>query len=289
MEIYIENEHFRASFASKGAELQYITGVDSGTEYLWSGDAEYWPKFSPVLFPIIGALKENTYHFEGEKYVLSRHGFARDMEFEVEKLSEHEVLFSLKHNNETLKNYPFEFELRLRYKIFGASLCCTYEVINPAEKELLFSIGGHPAFAAPLNKQGAYNDYFLQFNANDELTFHVIEDNLISNKTITLNLDDKRLHLKHELFYNDALVIKNLKSNSISLMNQKNYNGINFKFENFPYFGIWAAKDADFVCLEPWCGIADSVNHNQQLEDKEGIIRLPPYGEWQRTWEITCF
>ena len=84
MEIYIENEHLRASFNSKGAELQRITGVDSGTEYLWSGDDEYWPKFSPVLFPIIGALKENTYQFEGEKYVLPRHGFARDMDFEVE-------------------------------------------------------------------------------------------------------------------------------------------------------------------------------------------------------------
>ena len=168
-------------------------------------------------------------------------------------------------------------------------MCCTYEISNLALKELLFSIGGHPAFAAPLNKQGDYNDYFLQFNADDALTYHVIEDNLISNKTITLNLDNKRLYLKQELFYNDALVIKNLKSNSISLMNQKNYNGINFKFENFPYFGIWAAKDADFVCLEPWCGIADSVNHNQQLKDKEGIITLAPMGEWQRMWQVTCF
>ena len=289
MEIYIENEHLRASFNSKGAELQRITGVDSGTEYLWSGDADYWPKFSPVLFPIIGALKENTYQFEGEKYVLPRHGFARDMDFEVEKLSELEILFTLKSSTETLKVYPFEFKLGLRYKIFGASVCCTYEISNLARKELLFSIGGHPAFAAPLNKQGIYNDYFLQFNADDALTFHIIEDNLISNKTITLNLDDKRLYLKHELFYNDALVIKNLKSNSISVMNTKNYNGINFKFENFPYFGIWAAKDADFVCLEPWCGIADSVNHNQQLKDKEGIITLAPLGEWQRTWQVTCF
>ena len=289
MEIYIENEHLRASFASKGAELQRITGVDSGTEYLWSGDADYWPKFSPILFPIIGALKENTYQFEVEKYILPRHGFARDMDFEVEKLSELEILFTLKSSTETLKVYPFEFKLGLRYKIFGAKVCCTYEVINPADKELLFSIGGHPAFAAPLNKQGDYNDYFLQFNADDALTFHVIEDNLISNKTITLNLENKRLYLKHELFYNDALVIKSLKSNSISLMNTKTYNGINFKFENFPYFGIWAAKDADFVCLEPWCGIADSVNHNQQLRDKEGVITLSPHGQWQRMWQVTCF
>ncbi|MGF1922761.1 MAG: aldose 1-epimerase family protein [Bacteroidia bacterium] len=289
MEFYIENEHLRASFASKGAELQRITGVDSGTEYLWSGDAKYWPKFSPVLFPIIGALKENAYQYNGTTYSLSRHGFARDIEFEVHKISDHEIVFTLNSTVETLAIYPFEFILKLRYKIFATSVCCTYEVINPANEELLFSIGGHPAFAAPLNKQGVYEDYFLQFNADDELVFHEIEDNLISNKVLTLKLEDRKLFLKHQLFHNDALVFKNLKSTSISIMNTKNYNGVNFKFENFPYFGIWAAKDADFVCLEPWCGIADSVDHQQQLKDKEGIIALKPNEEWQRTWQVTCF
>lgn len=289
MEFYIENEHLRASFASKGAELQYITGVDSGTEYLWDGDAKYWPKFSPVLFPIVGALKDDTYQFEGQTYSLPRHGFARNMEFEVEKLSEQEILFTLTSSPETLKNYPFEFKLRLRYKMIKASVSCTYEVSNLANKELLFSIGGHPAFAAPLNKQGEYEDYFLKFNTDDELTYHEIEDNLISNDTATIKLKDKSLFLKHDLFYNDALVLKKLKSTSISLMNTKNYNGINFKFENFPYFGIWAAKDANFVCLEPWCGIADRVDHNHQLREKEGIITLAPKAEWQRTWEVTCF
>lgn len=289
MDIYIENEHLRASFSSKGAELQHITGVDSGTEYLWSGDAKNWAKFSPVLFPIIGALKENSYQFDGETYTLPRHGFARDLEFEVTKISEHEVLFTLAASPETLKVYPFNFKLALRYKMVRATISCTYEITNPADRELLFSIGGHPAFAAPLNKQGEYTDYFLAFDKDEELTYHEIESNLISNKTITLKLDERKLFLKHELFYNDALVIKNLKSNSISLMNTKNYNGINFKFQNFPYFGIWAAKDADFVCLEPWCGLADSIDHNQQLKDKEGIISLAPNSEWQRTWEVTCF
>jgi len=289
MEIYIENEHIKASFAAKGAELQRITGVDSGTEYLWNGDPDYWPKFSPVLFPIVGALKENSYEFDGKTYSLPRHGFARDMEFEVDKISELEILFTLKSTPETQKVYPFDFILGLRYKMSGASVCCTYEVSNPSDQELLFSIGGHPAFAAPLNKQGTYTDYFLQFNADEELTYHEIEDNLISNETVTLNLEDKKLYLKHDLFYKDALVFKNLKSTSISLMNTKTYNGINFKFENFPYFGIWAAKDANFICLEPWCGIADSVAHHQQLKDKEGIVVLAPKEKWQRTWQVTCF
>jgi galactose mutarotase-like enzyme len=289
MELYLENEHIRASFASKGAELQHITGIDSGTEYLWSGDPAYWGKFSPVLFPIIGALKENIYYYEGQAYTLPRHGFARDMEFEFEKISEHELLFTLVHTAETLKVYPFEFILKLRYKLVAATLSCTYELSNPGSNDLLFSIGAHPAFPAPLNKQGNYTDYFLEFNADEIITYHHIVDNLISPETSDLLLEDRKLYLKHELFYNDALVVKNLQSNSISLMNTKTYNGINFKFDNFPYFGIWAAKDADFVCLEPWCGIADATDHNQQLKDKEGIITLTPNGEWQRGWAVTCF
>lgn len=287
--IFLENEHMRASFAAKGAELQHVTGAHSGTEFLWSGDPNFWGKYSPVLFPIVGNLKNNSYEFDGVTYELPRHGFARDLEFECNHINSHELLFTLSHNSETLKVYPFEFKLGLRYKIFGASLCCTYEVTNPANTELLFSIGGHPAFAAPLNKQGDYEDYYLQFDQDEELTYHPIEDNLVSVQTSTIKLKDKKLPLKHELFYDDALVFKALKSDSISLLNNKNYNGLNFKFEGFPYFGIWAAKDADFVCLEPWCGIADSINHNQRLRDKEGIITLAPKSNWQRTWQVTFF
>jgi galactose mutarotase-like enzyme len=287
--IFIENEHMIASFSSKGAELQSIRGTDSSTEYMWSGDTSFWAKFSPVLFPIIGALKNDSYQFDGKTYHLPRHGFARDLEFEYQYIDTEEIVFTLKHSNETIKVYPFEFTLILRYKISGASLCCTYEVINAANQNLLFSIGGHPAFAAPLNKQGVYTDYYLQFNKDEELTYHHIVDNLISDQTSTIKLNDGKLFLKHELFYDDALVFKNLKSDSISLMNTKNYNGLDFHFKDFPYFGIWAAKDADFVCLEPWCGIADGVNHNQEFKDKEGIISLAPNSNWQKTWEVTFF
>jgi galactose mutarotase-like enzyme len=287
--IFIENEHIIAAFSAKGAELQSIKGTDSETEYMWSGDANYWAKFSPILFPIVGAIKDESYQFDGKNYHLPRHGFARDMEFEYHHVNEQEIVFTLKHSDATLKVYPFEFILSVRYKIHGASLCCTYEVSNPANTHLLFSIGAHPAFAAPLNKQGNYTDYYLQFNKDEAITFHHIVDNLISDRTTTIKLKEGKLPLTHELFYDDALVIKNLKSDSISLLNTKNYNGLDFHFKDFPYFGIWAAKDADFVCLEPWCGIADGINHNQQLKDKEGIIALEPKGKWQRTWQVTCF
>lgn len=289
MIVSISNEHLVVEFSTKGAELKSIVGVDSAINYMWRGDTQFWGKFSPVLFPVVGALKENTYEYQGHRYTLPRHGFARDLEFEHELVAATEINFKLKHTEETLKIYPFEFELILRYRLRGASLQCTYQVVNLGSQTMLFSIGGHPAFAAPLNEQGVYTDYYLQFNNDDKLTFHHIDDNLIADQTTTIELKDKTLPLKHELFYGDALVFKNLKSNHIRLLNTKNYNGLNFHFEGFPYFGIWAAIDADFVCLEPWCGIADAVSHNQQLEEKEGMEKLVAKETWERSWEVCCF
>ncbi|SEA42078.1 aldose 1-epimerase family protein [Pedobacter hartonius] len=287
--ILLENENIRVTFAAKGAELRSITSKINGLDYLWSGDATYWAKFSPVLFPVIGALKDETYIVDGKEYHLSRHGFARDHDFEVEQISDSELLFTLSSTEDTLKVYPFEFKLDLRYIISGSSVSCTYEVTNPAEKELLFSIGGHPAFAAPLTADASYEDCYLEFAVDESLTYFKISDNLISDQTDTLHLDKAKLFLKHPLFYDDALVFKHMESRAITLRNTKNEYGLHFRFNDFPFFGIWAAKDADFVCLEPWCGIADGVHHNQQLSDKEGIVSLPPGEDWKRIWEVEVF
>lgn len=287
--IFLENEHLKASLTAKGAELQNLTRKETGISYLWNGNPDYWGKFSPVLFPIVGAIKNNTYLFEGKEYTLPRHGFARDKQFEAEQISNTEVVFTLTQNEETLKVYPFNFTLQLCYKLIDTSLSCTYIVLNPGNKDLLFSVGGHPAFALPTNEHITYNDYFLEFNEDENLTYYKINGDLIDDKTEEIRLNNNSLPLTHQLFYKDALVFKTLKSDQISIKNHKNPNGLHFSFKDFPFFGIWAAKDADFVCLEPWCGIADGINHNQNLKDKEGIIALPPEGNWKRTWSVTCF
>ncbi|MET3114369.1 galactose mutarotase-like enzyme [Pedobacter sp. CG_S7] len=287
--ILLENEYVKAFFAKKGAELKSLVTKETNIEYMWSGDPEFWGKTSPVLFPVVGALKADSYTFKEKKYTLSRHGFARDMLFSFKQISATEVLFTLKNNTETLENYPFEFDLGIRYEIRGATLTCTYEVFNPGVEPLLFSIGGHPAFAVPLNGSENYNDYYLQFNKDKELCTHRIVDNLIGEQTRLIALEGGKLLLNHDLFEEDALVVKNLKSNRISLLNSSNSHGFHFDFESFPYFGIWAAKNADFVCLEPWCGIADGINHNGQLENKEGVVSLKSKTIWKRKWEINVF
>jgi galactose mutarotase-like enzyme len=287
--IILENELLEAGFALKGAELQTLKSKTSGLEYIWDGNPKDWAKHSPVLFPIVGGLKENKYIFEGKPYELPRHGFARDLEFVLESQTEDEVSFSLVSNAQTLKIYPFEFKLVLRYTLKSHGLNCSYEVTNTGNQDLLFSIGGHPAFATPVGNGINYEDYFLRFNQDEELVYHKIKDNLISDDLVSLSLKDKTLGLKHELFYDDALVFKNLKSNKITLQNKVNAHGLHFTFQDFPFFGIWSAKDANFICLEPWAGIADGVNHNQQLADKEGVVMLTPAESWFRNWQVDIF
>lgn len=287
--IFLENEYIKASFAKKGAELQSVINKKNNMDYLWNGNPAYWGKFSPVLFPIVGALKDNTYYYENKEYKLSRHGFARDHEFQVDQQGIDEVIFTLSHNKETLKIYPFQFTLQLRYKLSESGLSCTYQVNNPDHQPLLFSIGAHPAFNVPLQSGLEYTDYFLEFNKDNFLSYHKIDNDLIANETVEVELKDNKLALKHELFYEDALVFKSLKSDCISIRSHKSPHGLHLKFKDFPFFGIWAAKDADFLCLEPWCGIADGLDHTQKLEEKEGIVRLAPGETCNRTWEIACF
>ncbi|RZK17382.1 MAG: aldose 1-epimerase family protein [Pedobacter sp.] len=287
--ITLENDYLKVSLTAKGAELQGLYSKETAIEYLWNANPKYWAKHSPVLFPIVGSLKNEHFNYKGKSYELPRHGFARDHVFDTEKTSNTEVVFTLKQSDKTLKVYPFFFELKLIYKLIDRKLILTYEVTNTGSEEMLFSIGAHPAFAVPNTPNTSYEDYYLAFNTDEKLTYWKLEDGLVADETESIELDGHKLNLKHELFYNDALVFKTMQSSCISLLNNKNDYGLHFHFEDFPFFGIWAAKDAPFVCLEPWCGVADGVNHNQEIKQKEGIISLLPNENWERFWEVECF
>ena len=160
----IENEFLKVAIQVKGAELDSIFHKEHQLEYLWSGDAAYWGKKSPVLFPIVGTLKDNSYYLKGEKYYLSRHGFARDCVFSIENHTADKAIFLLKWDSENFKNYPFQFELRLHYTLKINTLSVTYDVKNVGETPMYFSVGGHPAFKVPLVEGTSYGDYFIEIN-----------------------------------------------------------------------------------------------------------------------------
>lgn len=296
--ITLQNKLLTASINPKGAELQSLLHKN-GLQYMWNGNATFWGKHSPVLFPIVGTLKDDTYYYKDKAYQLPRHGFARDMEFSPKLINKEEAVFTLKQNKETLKVYPFEFTLKLRYQLRENRLLCSYEINNPGAGELLFSIGGHPAFSLPLVKGTAYTDYYLLFSKEETLLRYKLNNGLISDarepiETFAVKKQHSadtaiQLPLTQELFYEDAIVLKHLENHYTTLATDKHEHGLQFDFTGFPYLGIWAAKNAPFLCIEPWCGITDNTQHNQQLEKKEGIITLKAGGAWQRTWSVTCF
>ncbi len=289
MEYQIENDHLIVKIKSKGAELFSIVNKQTKLEYMWGAEPA-WAKSSPILFPIVGTLKDNQYTYQNKRYTLPRHGFARDEEFVAEQSKKDSITFLLTSTLASLEKYPFHFELRLSYQLKQDEVHTTYQVTNAGTDEMYFSIGAHPAFKAPLTHALGYEDYYLQFNKKENTPrWPITKDGLIDSKPAALLTDTDRLDLKHALFYEDALVLKNLSSDTISLKSDKDSHGLEFFFKGFPFLGLWAAKDASFICIEPWCGIADSVNHNQELTRKEGIEKLKANDSWSRSWSVRLY
>lgn len=284
--IQLKNNKLKATFNELGAELVSLINLETGKEIIWEGNPDFWGGKSPVLFPTVGALKDDSYIFEGETYEMLRHGFARRKFFDVKSSSENEVVFELQSDKETLKFYPFEFYLKIKYTLVDNKLTVSYQVKNLSDKEMYFSLGAHPGFAIDTENGMNYNDYEIAFSDDEKLEIHPLVNNLISNDTQTIELDNKTLPLSYELFSKDALVMTTMKSRELILRNNKNNHKVIFTFFNFPYFGIWAAKNADFVCLEPWQGIADLENHNQELTKKFGTLKLEKNGDWKANWAV---
>jgi len=286
----IENQQVKAVINAKGAELTQLIHKGHDLDYMWNGDPAFWAKHSPVLFPIVGTLKNNVYIYQGQQYQLPRHGFAREKQFAVEEQTSDAITFLLRDDEETKKVYPFAFEFRLKYSLYENSLAVSYSINNSGKEDLYFSVGAHPAFKIPLVQGTQYTDYYLQFNQEENASrWPISPDGLIETTPLPLLQNTNRLNLAKDLFLKDALVLKGLGSTIVSLGSDKTPHGFRFDFPGFPFMGIWAAKNADFVCIEPWCGIADSVTTNQQLTDKEGINKLASCEIFTRTWTVTLF
>ncbi|MEO9003794.1 MAG: aldose 1-epimerase family protein [Ginsengibacter sp.] len=285
--IQLRNGNLLVRINEKGAEMQSIQLNE--LEYLWQAEPDYWGKHAPVLFPIIGELKDCKYIFDNKEYHLPRHGFARDKTFEAKQSADTSAIFTLRSDTDTLAEYPFEFIFQVQYEIKQHTLYCSYIVQNVGNGDMYFSVGGHPAFRVPISDQLKYEDYTLAFNNDTTLKRFLLQNGLTNHSTETLALDDKKLPLKSSLFYKDAIVLKHINSDQIKLYSDEDPHGLTFTFEGFPFFGIWAAKDAPFVCLEPWCGVADNIHHDFHLKNKEGINQLSAGASWKRTWSVELY
>jgi len=285
----IENDTLVVEIVSTGAELQSIYNKKTNLEYLWHGDPAYWGSRAPILFPIVGRLKNNTYLFGGQKYELPPHGFARKTEFEVVEKSNDFIRFIIKNTDQTKINFPFDFELSLTYRIVDNVLIAGAEIYNPSQSETLWcSVGFHPAFNVPLESSNNFEDYELTFNKDESALSGQLSDGSISDVRFTA-FENGSMPLHHQVFEKDALIFWNLKSDVITLKSAKSLHGLHFKAENFPFYGIWTKPGAPYVCLEPWYGIADNIHHDGNFETKEGIISIETLKTFSCQYEVAFF
>ncbi|MCU0292048.1 MAG: aldose 1-epimerase family protein [Thermoanaerobaculaceae bacterium] len=275
-ELLLDNGVLRVAVSSMGAEMQSLRRLDTGTEYLWQGDPAVWPRRAPWLFPIVGRLRGDRYTWQGCTYCLPQHGFARDSLFRVASADPGSVSLALTDSTATRASFPFAFRLSISYRLAADTLVITAEVTNPGPGVLPFSFGGHPGFRCPLVPGEPVSDYEISFEHRESSARWLVEDGLIGRTREGILDGQRALPLVEGLFARGALVFKDLRSETVRLHSRRAGNGVDLEFPGFPYFGIWSKPPGPFVCLEPWCGIADPVDASGRLEDKEGIVLLSP-------------
>jgi galactose mutarotase-like enzyme len=288
----LENELVQIQIADKGAEITSFVHKQSRKEIMWQADPKYWARTSPILFPIVGKLKDNSYTYDGVRYELPQHGFARDKEFEFvgEQAEKNTIthVFRLDSDENTLAKYPFKFTLYVSYKLEGACLTVTYTVQNPGETKLWFSIGAHPGFACKPSVNLSDVKAVIRLDMGRELLIHRLQNGLVNSEATEglLSTLEGRIELTDELIEYDAMVFKRAPGRWVDLQIPGETAYVRVIAKDWPYYGIWSKPSAPFVCLEPWYGVADSVDTTQNLEEKEGIINLEPGKTWEDCWSI---
>lgn len=288
--IHVANAHLNAAFNLHGAELSSVKY--NGKEYMWQANPAFWNRHSPILFPTVGSLIDNTYYVDGQPYHLPQHGFGRNSKFVLVEHTETSAKFLLESNEETLKVYPFPFKLYISYILSERTIQVIYEVENPSQEDILFGIGGHPGFNCPLDPANeVFEDYVIDFHdGDDQKELYQLEGVYLAKGKYTLPLNEGKLNLKYALFENDALIIDSKSPCKVTVKSKKSGAGFSMEYGEFRWLGIWTkGEGAGFLCLEPWNGIADQLGHNQNFEDKLGINRLASGGTYRASYGIEFF
>ncbi|WP_299218458.1 aldose 1-epimerase family protein [uncultured Aquimarina sp.] len=271
----IENDELIVRIDTTGAELTSIKTKKNNREFLWQGDPAIWASQAPVLFPIIGGLKNGTYTYKGKSYSLPKHGFIRyNKNIVGTQHSATKASCTLSSSEETLDGYPFEFSFTIIFELINNQLIVSHTIENKDSQHMFFSIGGHPAFNCPLNSYEAYEDYYIELENVENSKSYVLNDQgLISKNTISV-INDHKIWLNDTLFDQDALIFKNIHAKKATLTHKTKGPVLSMDFNDFPDLGIWAKPKAPYVCIEPWLGYADVEETTQNIEEKEGIQKL---------------
>lgn len=278
MNYTIQNDRLQFTIKSLGAELISLKSMRTNQEYMWSADAKYWGRTSPLLFPFIGGLHGDTYTYEGVAYQMKKHGFLRDILFELVKQTDDEIWFVTRSTEETLKSYPFEFELEVGYWLRGESIDVIWKIHNIGDKVMEYSIGGHPAFKCPLKEDEERTSYAVQFKRKSTLEkTAVTKTGFAAQESHTITLEEERIPLDGNVFREDALIFENYQVSEVALVDSFNRPYISLTCDT-PVLAIWSMpeKEAQFVCFEPWYGLCDVEGIRVPLKDRKWMNHLAP-------------
>jgi galactose mutarotase-like enzyme len=282
----IASHALSAEIATLGAELQKFSDA-AGRLLQWDGDPATWAGRAPILFPIVGELRDGRYRSDGRTYALPRHGFARRSVFDVVAHANDSAVLALLANEETRKVYPFEFELQLAYTLSGSELRVAATVFNHGSETMPASVGFHPAFAWPLPFGQPRADHFIRFEHDEPAPARRLDPHgLLLAEARPSPIVGDVLTLRDELFVDDALIFDALSSRRVSY-GASTGPRLDIAFADFPLLGIWNKPGAQFVCIEPWQGVTDPVGFDGEFGDKPGIVVIEPGESRAFTMTIT--
>lgn len=276
MKIKITSKENYAVLSLDGAQLNSLN--KNGKEYLWQGNSEFWAGQAPVCFPITGVLPDGKSSAFGKECNMKRHGVARINPFEVFEQHKNSVTFIQKSSSETRKQFPFDYQLKIKYTINGDTVENEYIITNTGKDKMPFVIGGHPAFNCPIDDDEAFEDYKVIFD-KDIISPALRPDHksglVDTNKSFDVMNGKNVLKLRHSLFEeNDALIFESCPAKTVTLIG-KNGKGIKVDFQDMNNLLIWSAVgNAPFVALEPWTGISSCLDEDGIFEHKRGMTIL---------------
>lgn len=279
--ITIKNSDMTVKIAELGAEIKSISC--GGVEYMWSSDPKFWAMSAPIMFPMCGGLKGGRYELFGESYEMLKHGFAKISTFEVEKSTDSSVTMLLRDNEETRKMYPYSFSFRVSFSLSGKSLSVTYDAENLDTKTMYCTFGAHEAYACP----EGIEDYEIVFPEKETLYAYGLNGDILTDYTKLMVDNSDRLVLKDKDFFLDALVFKDVKSKSATLVGKTSGRRVKVDFDGFDYLVLWHKYTAPYLCIEPWCGLSDVTGSSYDFREKEGMRALEPKEHFTRTHTIT--
>ncbi len=267
--VYLHNEELTVEINEVGAEL-FSVKTKEGKECIWNGDPQFWKGHAPNLFPLTGRLRDNKYIFEGKEYTLLSHGFAKNMEFEVNKKSDSCAEFTIHETEETLEKFPFKFTFKIIFTLEGRSVNVTYSVDNDNEKMMYFCVGGHEGYMC----EGGIENYYIEFDKNVTLDTYTIAGPIITRETTRILENSNILPLKNEYFVPDALVFRDIDFDGLTIKKNDGTFNVRVDFKNHPHLLMWMVPGAPYICIEPWYGFPDFTDSNYIIEEKVGIQKL---------------